>query len=125
MSVAAINSLDDRFLSFRAGKDTEYTFSFYYEGETIYLYDIVTQQVTEIRTGNTYTFRATNRTAINRFLITATPPRTPTQIETVGAETGDEKAEKIIYENKLLILYHGAVYDAQGARVTIGKEGAR
>ena len=88
-------------------------------------YDRLADEAAEIRTGNTYTFRATNKTAAERFLITATPPRTPTQVETVGAEPRSEKAEKIIHENKLMILYHGAVYDAQGARVRIGKEGAK
>lgn len=125
MAVAAIETPEGQYLSFRAGEDSIYTFTFDYEGETIYLYDRLADEAAEIRTGNTYTFRATNKTAAERFLITATPPRTPTQVETVGAEPRSEKAEKIIHDNKLMILYHGAVYDAQGARVTIGKEGAR
>ena len=125
MAVAAIETPEGQYLSFRAGEDSIYTFTFDYEGETIYLYDRLADEAAEIRTGNTYTFRATNKTAAERFLITATPPRTPTQVETVGAEPRAEKAEKIIHENKLMILYHGAVYDAQGARVMIGKEGAR
>ena len=125
LAVAAIETPEGQYLSFRAGEDSIYTFTFDYEGETIYLYDRLADEAAEIRTGNTYTFCATNKTAAERFLITATPPRTPTQVETVGAEPRSEKAEKIIHENKLMILYHGAVYDAQGARVTIGKEGAR
>ena len=125
LAVAAIETPEGQYLSFRAGEDSIYTFTFDYEGETIYLYDRLADEAAEIRTGNTYTFRATNKTAAERFLITATPPRTPTQIETIGAEPRSEKAEKIIHENKLMILYHGAVYDAQGARVKIGKEGAR
>jgi hypothetical protein len=125
LAVAAIETPEGQYLSFRAGEDSIYTFTFDYEGETIYLYDRLADEAAEIRTGNTYTFRATNKTAAERFLITATPPRTPTQVETVGAEPRSEKAEKIIHENKLMILYHGAVYDAQGARVRIGKEGAR
>jgi hypothetical protein len=125
LAVAAIETPEGQYLSFRAGEDSIYTFTFDYEGETIYLYDRLADEAAEIRTGNTYTFRATNKTAAERFLITATPPRTPTQVETVGAEPRSEKAEKIIHDNKLMILYHGAVYDAQGARVTIGKEGAR
>ena len=88
MSVAALPTADERYLSFRAGNDSVYTFSFDYDGETIYLYDRVTEEATEIRTGNTYTFRATNHTASNRFLITTTPPlKTPTDIAVV--ETGD------------------------------------
>ncbi len=125
MAVAAIPTTEERFLTFRAGEDSIYTFTFDYEGETIYLYDRLAERATEIRTGNTYTFRATNKTAAPRFLITATPPRTPTAVEPVGVDPRGTKAEKIIHEGKLMILYHGAVYDARGTRVTIGKEGAR
>ncbi len=125
MAVAAIPTIDERFLTFRAGEDSIYTFTFDYEGETIYLYDRLAERATEIRTGNTYTFRATNKTAAPRFLITATPPRTPTAVEPVGVDPRGTKVEKIIHEGKLMILYHGAVYDARGTRVTIGKEGAR
>ena len=125
MAVAAIPTIDERFLTFRAGEDSIYTFTFDYEGETIYLYDRLAERATEIRTGNTYTFRTTNKTAAPRFLITATPPRTPTAVEPVGVDPRGTKAEKIIHEGKLMILYHGAVYDARGTRVTIGKEGAR
>lgn len=125
MSVAAINELDNRYLSFRAGMDIEYTFGFEYEGETIYLYDLFTEQATEILTGNTYTFTAANKTPQNRFLITKNPPRTPTAMESVGAEQEVFQPEKIIHEGKLLILHRGEVYDALGKRVEWRKEGAQ
>ena len=125
--MAAVSDPDERYLFFRAGKDSIYTFSFDYggEGQTIYLYDRLAQQATPIRTGNTYTFRATDKTAAERFLITTHPPMMPTQVETVGAEQSPQKAEKILHDGRLMILYHDAVYDAQGARVAIRKEGAR
>ena len=125
MAVAAIETPEGQYLSFRAGEDSIYTFSFDYEGETIYLYDRLADEAAEIRTGNTYTFRATNKTAAERFLITATPPRTPTQIETIGAELHREDPEKIIHEGKLMILYQGAAYDALGTRASIRKEAQR
>lgn len=125
MAVAAIETPEGQYLSFRAGEDSIYTFSFDYEGETIYLYDRLADEAAEIRTGNTYTFRATNKTAAERFLITATPPRTPTQIETIGAEPHREDPEKIIHEGKLMILYKGAAYDALGTRTSIRKEAQR
>lgn len=125
MAVAAIETPEGQYLSFRAGEDSIYTFSFDYEGETIYLYDRLADEAAEIRTGNTYTFRATNKTAAERFLITATPPRTPTQIETIGAEPHREDPEKIIHEGKLMILYQGAAYDALGTRTSIRKEAQR
>ena len=125
MAVAAIETPEGQYLSFRAGEDSIYTFSFDYEGETIYLYDRLADEAAEIRTGNTYTFRATNKTAAERFLITATPPRTPTQIETIGVEPHREDPEKIIHEGKLMILYQGAAYDALGTRASIRKEAQR
>lgn len=125
MAVAAIETPEGQYLSFRAGEDSIYTFTFDYEGETIYLYDRLADEAAEIRTGNTYTFRATNKTAAERFLITATPPRTPTQVETIGAEPHREDPEKIIHEGKLMILYQGAAYDALGTRTSIRKEAQR
>ena len=126
MAVAAVESFDERNLSFRAGSDSEYTFSFEYEGETIYLYDRVTGVATEIRTGNTYSFTATNATPENRFLITTNPPQIMTDVNNVQRD--DErstKAQKFIRGGRLHIFHRGVVYDAQGARVQYRKEGAK
>lgn len=126
MAVAAVESFDERNLSFRAGSDSEYTFSFEYEGETIYLYDRVTGVATEIRTGNTYAFTATNATPENRFLITTNPPQIMTDVNNVQRD--DErstKAQKFIRGGRLHIFHRGVVYDAQGARVQSRKEGAK
>lgn len=126
MAVAAIESADGRYLSFRAGEDSIYTFSFNYAGETLYLYDQLTEIATEIRTGNTYTFEATNETPFHRFLITSTPPKTPTDIESLESESLKLRgAEKFIQDDKLFILYKGVVYDARGARITGRKEAAQ
>lgn len=126
MAVAAVESADGRYLSFRAGEDSVYTFSFNYAGETLYLYDQLTEIATEIRTGNTYTFEATNETPFHRFLITSTPPKTPTDIESLESESLKLRgAEKFIQDDKLFILYKGVVYDARGARITGRKEAAQ
>ena len=124
MAVAAIPTAEERYLSFRAGEDTEYTFAFDYEGETLYLYDLFTQQATEIKTGNTYSFEATDRTPSQRFLITATPPRMPTGVETVESEKVYQP-KKFVRNGQLLILHRDAVYDALGTRVEFRKEGAQ
>lgn len=124
MTVAAIPTAEERYLSFRAGNDLTYTFHFDYEGDLIYLYDIETGIATEIQTGNTYTFVAANKTPMNRFLITKNPPRTPTDLEEVSEETVNG-VEKFIHEGKLLILHRGAIYDALGKRVEMRKEGAQ
>ncbi len=117
MSVAAVNSFDERELSFRAGVDTEYTFSFNYDGETIYLYDRLTGEATEIKTGNTYSFTAENKTPAKRFLITKNPPRMPTDIEDITV-TNLSDAEKCIIDGQLYIIKDNRFYDARGVRVT-------
>lgn len=86
MSIAALPTAEGRYLTFRAGVDTEYTVTFTYEGETIYLYDQLTREATRIRTGNTYSFTATNETPTQRFLITANPPQVPTGVSLVETE---------------------------------------
>ena len=88
MAVAAVPTAEERYLSFRAGADTAYTFHFDYDGDLIYLYDQVTRQATVIQTGNTYSFTATNQTQAQRFLITKNPPLAPTDLELVEKENG-------------------------------------
>lgn len=126
MAVAAVAELEGRELAFRAGEDSIYTFHFDYEGETIYLYDRFTGQATLIRTGNTYSFEAGNRTAVNRFLITANPPLTPTDIGSVVSGGSDEKPVKYINQDRIYILYRGRIYDMNGCVTPqTGKEETR
>lgn len=125
MAVAAVETADEHYLSFRAGRDSLYTFHFHYDGETMYLLDLETNQVTPIADNNTYTFFATNTTAENRFLITDDPYRdnTTTDIEN-GERTNGEKANgvrKILIHNQLYILRGNTVYRADG-RIADGKE---
>lgn len=117
MAVAAIPSVEERELSFRAGSDTEYTFGFYYEGETMYLYDRLTGEATEIKTGNTYSFTAENKTAAKRFIITSNPPRIPTDIENTDISVQGSDAEKCIIDGQLYIIKNNRFYDARGVRV--------
>lgn len=117
MAVAAIGSLEERELSFRAGNETEYTFCFNYEGETIYLYDRLTGEATEIKTGNTYSFTAENKTPAKRFIITKNPPRIPTDIENTTSGSQYSDAEKCIIDGQLYIIKNNRFYDARGVRV--------
>ena len=117
MAVAAVESADGRYLSFRAGEDSLYTFTFKYEGEELYLYDQLTQIATEIKTGNTYSFNATNKTAYNRFLITSNPPRVPTDIDNTDVEHTNDKVMKYLDEGNIYILRRGKIYDLVGKQV--------
>lgn len=116
MAVAAIETAEERELSFRAGSETEYTFCFQYEGETIYLYDRLADQAVEIKTGNTYSFTAENKTPAKRFIITKNPPRIPTGIENTS-DASYSDAEKCIIDGQLYIIKDNRFYDARGVRV--------
>lgn len=128
MAVAAIPTADERELIFRAGEDSVYTFYFDYEGETMYLYDRLTGEAAEIQTGNTYSFEATNKTPMPRFLITQNPPKMPTGIGSLESERLEfREAQKMIIDGQLFILRDNRFYDARGVRVTElkRKEGAQ
>ena len=128
MAVAAIPTADERELIFRAGEDSVYTFYFDYEGETMYLYDRLTGEATEIQTGNTYSFEATNKTPMPRFLITQNPPKMPTGIGSLESESLEfREAQKMIIDGQLFILRDNRFYNARGVRVTElkRKEGAQ
>ena len=124
MSVAAIPTMDERNLLFRAGRDSLYVFTFNYNRDGLYLYDRLTEQATPIQTDKTYSFKATNKIPAERFLITSNPPHNiSTDIDATSAEYMNNQPIKIIHEDKLLILYRGEVYDALGKRVRINKLG--
>lgn len=128
MAVAAIETPEGQNLLFRAGEDSVYTFYFDYEGETMYLYDRLTGEATEIQTGNTYSFEATNKTPMPRFLITQNPPKMPTSIGSLESERLEfREAQKMIIDGQLFILRDNRFYDARGVRVTElkRKEGAQ
>ena len=128
MAVAAIETPEGQNLFFRAGEDSVYTFYFDYEGETMYLYDRLTGEATEIQTGNTYSFEATNKTPMPRFLITQNPPKMPTGIGSLESESLEfREAQKMIIDGQLFILRDNRFYDARGVRVTElkRKEGAQ
>ena len=109
MAVAAVETANNHYLSFRAGKDSLYTFSFEYDSDQpLYLYDQLTEKSTEIKTGNTYTFEATNNEPTQRFLITDTPREIPTSITLVETENS------LYFENYGNQLVNVRIVDMQG-----------
>ncbi|MEE0951048.1 MAG: InlB B-repeat-containing protein [Paludibacteraceae bacterium] len=109
MAVAAVETASNHYLSFRAGKDSTYTFSFEYDSDQpLYLYDQLTEKSTEIKTGNTYTFEATNNEPTQRFLITDTPREIPTSITLVETENS------LYFENYANQLVNVRIVDMQG-----------
>lgn len=73
MAVSAQPVLDGTTLGFTPGRENVYTFTFAWEGETLYLNDMLLQRSTRILTGNTYTFTALEESAANRFVISRDP----------------------------------------------------
>ena len=109
MAVAAVETANNHYLSFRAGKDSLYTFSFEYDSDQpLYLYDQLTEKTTEIKTGNAYTFEATNNEPTQRFLITDTPREIPTSITLVETENS------LYFENYGNQLVNVRIVDMQG-----------
>ena len=109
MAVAAVETANNHYLSFRAGKDSVYTFSFEYDSDQpLYLYDQLTEKSTEIKTGSTYTFEATNNEPTQRFLITDTPREIPTSITIVETENS------LYFENYGNQLVRVRIVDMQG-----------
>ena len=119
MSVAALPTADERYLNFRAGRDSVYTFYFDYEGDNLFLYDRLTNQATLIRTGNSYSFQATNQEAAARFIITSNPHRTPTDIDQLDADADETMPVKFLYKGNVYIRNRGVVYDVTGKEVTL------
>jgi hypothetical protein len=96
----------------------EYTFSFSYDGdEEYYLNDIKLKTSTLISEDATYSFTYGDGDT-NRFYISRTPidaPQTSTGVDNTGS--GEVKARKFIYRDKMYIMINGRVYSADGALV--------
>lgn len=73
MAVAAQAQTEGTVLGFVPGRETEYTFSFDYTGEMLYLNDTKQKRSTLITDWNTYTFTAGENDDVNRFYISSTP----------------------------------------------------
>ena len=117
MSVAAMSDLEGTPIYFIPGQETEYTFTFGGNGMGYYLNDLKLQQSTLISEGAEYSFTYEKGDAAARFMISATPyesPQVTTGVENVQTE---DKPRKILYNNKLYIIYNGHVYSAEGAIV--------
>ena len=118
MGVIAKPELEGTILGFAPSRDgADYTFSFYYRGdEELFLNDLLTETSTPITNDDTYAFTASENGDGSRFIISRNPyqqPLNPTSTETVGAD-GQNRAKKIIYNDKIYILYNGMIYDAMG-----------
>lgn len=112
-AISAIPEFEGAVVGFEAGEDSEYTFSFTYEGdEEWYLNDLHTWNSTRISAENTYTFGTTDNDDI-RFVISAQPlEKMPEGIDDTNAEGA--RARKLLIRDKLYIILNGRIYDGTG-----------
>lgn len=117
MSISATNVIEGTVLGFYAGtEDSEYTFTFDYEGEQVwYLNDLEAQQSTLIDAEHSYEFSAVPGTvAEHRFVVSHTPiAHVPTGIDNSAAIEG-VKARKQMINGILYIIRGGQIYSTDG-----------
>ena len=117
MAVVATDELEGTLLGFAPGKEMDYTFSFGGEGMGYYLNDLKLKTSTLISEDATYSFTYGDGDT-NRFYISRTPidaPQTSTGVDNTGS--GEVKARKFIYRDKMYIMINGRVYSVDGALV--------
>jgi len=114
MAVAAVPELEGTVLGFAPGQELEYTFTFIGSDMGYYLNDLKLKKSTPINAENSYTFTFEEGDT-NRFYISRTPidaPQTPTGVD--NTHSGEVKAQKFIYNDKMYIMINGRVYSAEG-----------
>lgn len=111
MAVAAQPQTDGTVLGFTPGRETEYTFSFGYTGEMLYLNDTKQKRSTLITDWNTYTFTTNEDDDVNRFYISSTPidVQTPTGLTNITTMDGILRINNPAHENLSI-----GIYDAAG-----------
>lgn len=111
MAVAAQPQTDGTVLGFTPRRETEYTFSFGYTGEMLYLNDTKQKRSTLITDWNTYTFTANEDDDVNRFYISSTPidVQTPTGLTNITTMDGILRINNPAHENLSI-----GIYDAAG-----------
>jgi len=117
MAVNCVPQIDGTVLGFRKGNaDSQYTFTFGYEGEEdYYLKDLKLNIETLIDGEHSYTFTAESGDNAARFMIVRRTPIITTG--TAGIEAEASKARKIVYNDKVYIVRGGRIYSIDGAMV--------
>lgn len=121
LAIDATSDFEQTFIGVRTGSATNYTLHFsHVNGEEEWmLYDVLTNKKTPIEEGASYSFvEATNSIVTSRFVIIANDGSATQEIATgvdgIGTET---KVQKFLYNDQLMILKDGVLYNAQGVLV--------
>lgn len=120
MAVNCVPSYEGVLIGFRAGTDEQtYTFSFEYDAdaEPLYLYDKYADVYTRVLSGNTYQFVANDYDAHARFSLTHYMPGVATGMDAVSGQQSAVRCQKILLNERILILRDGKLYDVTGKTV--------
>ncbi len=120
MAVNCVPTYEGVLIGFRAGTDEQtYTFSFEYDAdaEPLYLYDKYADVYTRVLSGNTYQFVANDYDAHARFSLTHYMPGVATGMDAVSGQQSAVRCQKILLNERILILRDGKLYDVTGKTV--------
>jgi hypothetical protein len=120
MAVNCVPTYEGVLIGFRAGTDEQtYTFSFEYDAdaEPLYLYDKYADAYTRVLSGNTYLFVANDYEAHARFSLTHYMPGVATGMDAVSGQQSAVRCQKILLNERILILRDGKLYDVTGKTV--------
>lgn len=117
MVINCVPEIEGTVLCFKPGTvDSEYTFTFSYEGEeSWYLNDQKEQESTLISALDSYTFHSSADDMPARFVVSRTPIyKTPTGVEG-NSQKSKVESRKMLIDGVLYIIRNGLMYDVTGA----------
>lgn len=118
MAVNCVPTYEGVLIGFRAGTDEQtYTFSFEYDAdaEPLYLYDKQADAYTRVMNGNSYSFTTNDNADHARFSLTYRVQGVATGVD--SNKSPDSRCQKILLNERILILRDGKLYDVTGKTV--------
>ena len=115
--INCVPNIEGTVVCFKRGSvDSEYTFTFSYEGEeSWYLNDQKEQESTLISALDSYTFHSSADDMPARFVVSRTPIyKTPTGVEG-NSQKSKVESRKMLIDGVLYIIRNGLMYDVTGA----------
>ena len=116
--INCVPNIEGTVVCFKRGSvDSEYTFTFDYEGEeSWYLNDQKEQESTLISALDSYTFHSSADDMPARFVVSRTPIyKTPTGVENADGRNQKSDVRKIVIDDHVFIIRNGLMYDVTGA----------
>ena len=116
--INCVPNIEGTVVCFKRGSvDSEYTFTFSYEGEeSWYLNDQKEQESTLISALDSYTFHSSADDMPARFVVSRTPIyKTPTGVENADGRNQKSDVRKIVIDDHVFIIRNGLMYDVTGA----------